>query len=231
MKYIVVLILSISFFVTLFCQEEIDSIRILEDLDSLLIRDDFDSCGNVITAKPFLTETDIKNNFTIFYFHLDDSIHLDMLKTLPMQAVPTEMFKKMPYYNHSDDDYLSSNENYLCPDDGCIFFCGKMISFQKEVSSYLFMVRSQGIIIYDLFNFHNNKLLSYLSLSVDIDEFNYKVSSKITRHYDEILEIKSFSFWEGFTQAYIKEFKVNSDATISCRELMRIKIKDAFPDE
>lgn len=222
MKYIVVLILNISFFIPLFCQEE---------FDSLLIQEDFDSCGNVLVEKPFLTETDIKDNFTIFYFHLDDSIHLDMLKTLPMQAVPTEMFKKMPYYNNSDDDYLSFNENYLCPDDGCVFFVGKMISFHKEVSSYLFMVRSQGIIIYDLFNFHNNKLLSYLSLSVDIDEFNYKVSSKINRQYEEILEIKSFSFWEDLTPAYITEFKINSDATISCRELIKVKFKDEMPDK
>ena len=230
MKYIVVLILSMSFFVTMFCQEEIDSIRILEDLDSLLIRDDFDSCGNVITAKPFLTETDIKNNFTIFYFHLDDSLDINILKTLPMQAVPLDIFKKMPYYNPLVDDYL-------CPNDGCIFFCGKMISFQKEVRSYLFMVKSYGIVTYDLFNFRNDKLISYMSISVDnkmmdIHELNNRVSTKIYHNYfDDILKIIQYTYYTGFKKTSIMEFKINSDATISCRELMRIKIKDAFPDE
>jgi hypothetical protein len=228
MKYVAIIIFNISSFFPLFCQEEIDS---------LLIQGDFDSCGNVLVEKPFLTETDIKNNFTIFYFHLDDSIHLDMLKTLPMQAVPTEMFKKMPYYNNSDDDYLSFNENYLCPDDGCVFFVGKMISFHKEVSSYLFMVKSYGIVSYDLFNFRNDKLISIISIYednklMDIHEMSNRVSTKIYHNYfDDILKIIKYTYYTGVKKTSITEYKIHPDATILCRELVSVRFKDLWPDE
>lgn len=221
MKYIVVLILNISFFIPLFCQEEIDS---------LLIREDFDSCGNVLVEKPFLTETDIKNNFTIFYFHLDDSIHLDMLNTLPMQAVSFDIFKKMPYYNPLVDDYL-------CPNDGCIFFVGKMISFQKEVSSYLFMVKSLGIVSYNLFNFRNDKLISIISIfednkMMDIHELNNRVNTKIYHNYfDDILKIIKYTYYTGFKKTSITEYKIHPDATILCRELISVRFKNLWPDE
>ncbi|MBK8548579.1 MAG: hypothetical protein IPL63_14845 [Saprospiraceae bacterium] len=67
---------------------------------------------------------------------------------------------------------------------------------------------------------------------MDIHELNNRVSTKIYHNYfDDILKIIQYTYYTGFKKTSIMEFKINSDATISCRELMRIKIKDAFPDE